>query len=269
MGAIHEVEHAAAHVLADAVSLDEAVPRLFRSICSALGWEIGVLWRADPRTHRLHCVELWRRPDERLDPFAEACRELTFAPGEGLPGRIWELPAPVWIPDVVQDLNFPRATAAEKAELHSAFGFPIIVRGEPFAVMEFFSYQTHDPDKEILGIVATIGAQIGQFAEREQLQDRIAFQNAILESQNEAALDGIVVVGPDARILYSNARFGEIWGIPQEVLDSGDDPEVFRHMMLKLADPDVFTELVGYLTESDEESRRDEIVLADGTVLDR
>ena len=34
MGAMHEVEHAAAHVLADAVSLDEAIPRILEGIQS-------------------------------------------------------------------------------------------------------------------------------------------------------------------------------------------------------------------------------------------
>jgi len=262
MGA-REVEHAATRVLADAQSLNEAMPRILEGICTALGWEVGALWTL--RGRRLRLAEIWRRPDERLDPFEEVCREVTFEPGRGLPGRVWQSHEPAWIRDVVRDLNFPRVGVAEKAGLHGAFGFPIARYG----VMEFFSYEPHEPDLEMLELVASIGAKIGQFAEREELQNQIAFQNAILESQSEAALDGIVVIGPDARILYSNERFAEIWGIPHEVIGSGDDPEVFRHMMLKLADPDVFTELVGYLTEGDEESRRDELVLNDGIVLDR
>jgi serine phosphatase RsbU (regulator of sigma subunit)/putative methionine-R-sulfoxide reductase with GAF domain len=259
------IEHAAARVLADAAALDEAVPRILEGICSALGWEVGVLWTVSD--DRLGFAQLWRHGDERLAPFEHACRSISFSRGEGLPGRVWASGEPAWIRDVVADLNFPRVSAARGAGLHGAFAFPIVMRGETFGVMEFFSYNVHDPDEDMLATVRSIGVQIGQFARREELQRRIAFQNAILESQNEAALDGILVVGPDARILYSNARFRDIWGIPADVV--GDDPEVFRRMMLKMADPDVFTELVGYLTANEEESRRDEIALADGTVLDR
>src|SRR5947208_5066720 len=107
-----EVEHAAALVLAAAGSLDEAAPRILEGICSALDWEIGVLWIVDQRMHRLRIADLWRRPDERLATFEEACRAVTFEPGEGLPGRIWQNGEPAWVPDVVRDLNFPRARAA-------------------------------------------------------------------------------------------------------------------------------------------------------------
>ena len=259
------VEHAAARALAGARTLDEAVPEILEGICVALGWDVGVLWTLDDRSSRLTCAELWRRPDDRLAAFEEICRQRTFERGEGLPGRIWESGNAAWISDVVADLNFPRKPVAERAGLHGAFGFPVSGLG----VMEFFSFEVHEPDDEMLEVAVTVGAQIGQFAERERLRDQIEVQNAILEAQSEAALDGIVVVGPDARILYSNARFAEIWGIPAEVLESGDDAEVYRHMMLKLTDPDVFLELVGYLSEADEESRRDELTLNDGVVLDR
>src|SRR5438093_11278621 len=149
-----EVEHAAALVLADARTLDDAVPRILEAICSALGWEVGVLWTV--RGGRLRCAELWRRPDEKLAAFEAACRDRVFAPGEGLPGRIWRSGEPVSVRDVVRDLNFPRAPAAQEAELHGAFGFPIVVRGETFGVMEFFTYARQDPDPAMPDMVATI-----------------------------------------------------------------------------------------------------------------
>lgn len=82
----------------------------------------------------------------------------------------------------------------------------------------------------------------------------------------ETALDGIVVVDPDARILYSNARFRELWSIPDDVID---DAEIFRRMTFKLSEPDDFAELLGYLAEHNGEARRDELELSDGRVLDR
>src|SRR5712692_547575 len=104
MGAVPSVEHAAAVVLADARTLEEAFPRILEGICSALGWEVGVLWTLS--ADRLRCAEVWRRDDERLTPFEQICRDLAFEKGEGLPGRIWQTGEPAWIPDVVSDLNF-------------------------------------------------------------------------------------------------------------------------------------------------------------------
>jgi len=41
-----------------------------------------------------------------------------------LPGRVWASLKPTWIPDVVHDSNFPRASFANRVGLHAAFGFP-------------------------------------------------------------------------------------------------------------------------------------------------
>jgi serine phosphatase RsbU (regulator of sigma subunit) len=265
MGAYaRDVEHAAALILADARGLQDAAPRILEAVCTGLGWDIGVLWIVDVRAQRLRIEHLWRRSDERLRPFEAACRDREFKVGEGLPGRIWAEGRPAAIRDVVHDLNFPRAPAAEHADLHGAFGFPVVVRGETFGVMEFFSREEHAIEPEMLDMLTAVGAQLGHVIERETLQQRIAVQNAILESQSEAALDGIVVIGPDARILYSNARFNQIWGI-----DATDDAEIFRQMMVKLDEPDSLLEIVAQLVENDDETRRDELVLTDGTVLDR
>jgi hypothetical protein len=54
-----------------------------------------------------------------------AKRQEAFAPGVGLPGRIWAGGCPVWVPDVARDANFPRAAVAAGEGLHGAVGFPI------------------------------------------------------------------------------------------------------------------------------------------------
>ena len=43
---------------------------------------------------------------------------------------MWASGKPAWIPDVLDDPNFPRAPVASHARLHGAFGFPILLGGE-------------------------------------------------------------------------------------------------------------------------------------------
>ena len=93
-------------------------------------------------------------------------------PRLGLPGGCG--PAqPAWIPDVVRDPNFPRATIAAREGLHGAFGFPILLRGEVLSVMEFFSREIRAPDEDLLSMLTSVGNQIGLFVDRRRAQEEL------------------------------------------------------------------------------------------------
>src|ERR1019366_7443118 len=49
---------------------------------------------------------------------------------------------------------------------------------------------------------------------------------AILRAQQEATLDGILVVDDRGSILSYNRRFLEMWGIPEEAARAADDNEL-------------------------------------------
>src|SRR3954468_14704584 len=64
-------------------------------------------------------------------------------------------------------------------------------------------------------------AQIVRRGGRFVSQTRTAM--AILRAQQEATLEGTLVVDNEGRILSYNRRFLEIWGIPEHVAARGDD----------------------------------------------
>ena len=53
------VQHEVTRVLAEAGSLDEAMPRLFQQVCEGLDWQVGLLWEADPAANALRLVNWW------------------------------------------------------------------------------------------------------------------------------------------------------------------------------------------------------------------
>ena len=103
--------------------------------------------------------------------FEAASRSTTFARGVGLPGRVWASRRPAFIPDVSADDNFPRAKVASQEGLRGALGFPILLGEQVLGVLEFFSREIARPDEELLEMLATVGSQIGQFAERKRAED--------------------------------------------------------------------------------------------------
>src|SRR6186997_357539 len=93
-------EHVTARALLSATTIDEAAPRILEAICKSLGWDHGALWTIDHAADVLRCAEVWNRPDASFPEFDVASRQSTFAPGRGLPGRVWTSRQPAWIPDV-------------------------------------------------------------------------------------------------------------------------------------------------------------------------
>src|SRR5580765_4158433 len=96
-------EHIAARVLLEASTFDEAAPRILEAICGAFGWEHGAFWALHADSGTLRCDDIWTAPSAQFPEFDAASRALTIARGMGLPGRVWELGEPVWIPDVTKD----------------------------------------------------------------------------------------------------------------------------------------------------------------------
>jgi serine phosphatase RsbU (regulator of sigma subunit) len=163
-------EHAVTCVLAESADLREATPKIIQAICASLGWDLGVLWQVDRQAGALRCLEVWREPGIGAAGFERLCRQITFAPGVGLPGRVWHSGEPVWIANVVEDTNFPRLKAARLAGLHAGFAFPVSNGKEFLGVLEFFSREIREPEEALLAMMDSISSQIGQFIERRQAE---------------------------------------------------------------------------------------------------
>lgn len=164
------VQHTVGQILAEAATIEEVAPRILSAMGECLGWDVGALWRVDGNAEALRCVELWHKASIEVSEFERVSRDFAFAPGVGLPGRVWSSLEPAYISDVVLDKNVPRGPIAQREGLHEAFGFPILLGGEVLGVIEFFSREIRQPDPELLKVLATIGSQIGQFIERKRAE---------------------------------------------------------------------------------------------------
>ncbi|QDU21319.1 hybrid sensor histidine kinase/response regulator [Urbifossiella limnaea] len=173
-------QYAATQALADSPQPAAAMPAILGAICDSLGWQLGAVWRVDESGNALRCADVWSVSPSPA--FADLSRQLTFARGAGLPGRVWASGRPVWVPDVVTDPNFPRAPAAARDGLHAAFGFPVEVDGAVIGIVEFFGREIEEPDDELLRMFAAIGSQIGQFLKRKQAEDELTRERLLLRN---------------------------------------------------------------------------------------
>jgi diguanylate cyclase (GGDEF)-like protein/PAS domain S-box-containing protein len=172
------MEHAITRVLAEAQTLTEAIPRIIQTVCETMGWHCGARWQIDKEAGVLRCRETWGIDTPEIEAFIQASRERAVAPlpvGQGLVRRTFAAASPVWIKDIAHDEAFNRRHLAEQADLHGAFGFPLVGGGEVLGVMEFFHRDARDPDEMLIQTTQAIGSQIGQYMVRMQAEEAVKF----------------------------------------------------------------------------------------------
>jgi PAS domain S-box-containing protein len=208
---LQRAEHAVARILSETERPVEAYEATLAAVGRTLGWERGAVWEADPRDGRLHCIRTWS-PGKTSDEFASMTQEITLAPGEGLPGRVFVEGEPAWISDVPVDANFPRAAAARLSGLHSAFGVPLTSPRGIVGVMEFFSGDIREPDERLLGTMRALGSQLGQFVARRHAEEAVRANESRLRAMLESALDAVVTMDHDGCVIGWNNAAETIFG---------------------------------------------------------
>ena len=215
-----------ARTLGAAHSIEEASRELLRIVCDVLEWSVGALWGLDIERSLLRCLATWRAP-ETSAAFEELTATMSFRKGRGLPGRVWATGAPVWIPDVSDDPNFPRSTAAAADGLHGGFGVPIRRGRDVLGVMEFFAPESRTPDDDMLAMMNAAGAQIGQFIERTEAERELRASRAGLARLAETLQQSLLpphlptIPGVEIAAHYEAARYGsDVGGDFYDVFES-------------------------------------------------
>lgn len=103
-------------------------------------------------------------------------------------------------------------------------------------------------------------------AEKEESRERTV---ALLESALDATQDGLLIVDTEGNIIQYNQAFIDIWELPEEVAESGDDERALAAAVEKVKDPESFREKVEYLYDHPEEESFDVIEFKDGSIIER
>lgn len=173
--------------------------------------------------------------------------------------------------NIAQDIAFYENRAAIENAFRRAVEF-----GEPYdlelkfrnARGESLHVRTMGRAEVINGRVVRVSGTIMDISDRKQAEEELKFRNVILSTQQEASIEGILVVDESGRILSFNRRFCELWNISSEVLETKSDEHALQAVLDNIIDPENFLQKVRYLYEHHQEISRDEISLRDGRTFD-
>jgi len=122
-----------------------------------------------------------------------------------------------------------------------------------------------DESGNVLGKIGTAT----NITELKQAEAALRRSNAVLQAQQEASIDGILIIDENRQIASYNQHFSHLWQIPPAILHQTDDRQLLECVLNQLENPAEFLAKVEYLYQYLDESSRDEIVLKDGRTFDR
>ncbi|HYY97396.1 MAG TPA: PAS domain S-box protein [Pyrinomonadaceae bacterium] len=159
--------------VASATDLSSALEVVLRRVCEETGWAFGQAWLPRQDGTALDRGPAWACERGEMEEFAAYSERLSFAPGSGLPGRVWSSRRPAWIQDVTRDANFPRSKVAGEIGLKAALGIPIVSGSEVTAVIEFFLREPRREDEQLVKSITTVAAQLDLVIERKRAEEAL------------------------------------------------------------------------------------------------
>jgi PAS domain S-box-containing protein len=209
------VEALLVRALAETGTPADAAERVLPLFGEAVGGRVAILWLADDEAGLLRWASDWCA-EPGAQAFASVSSRLTFAPGIGLPGRAWAAGELIWSPDVTADPEFPREAAARDSGLRGAIEVPLRGSGAVHGVLEVLGSELPEPDDPTQRLLQMLGDQVGQFLARLSIEQRLAVTEELSASIVSAALDCIITMGHDGRVVDFNPAATEVFGYRRE-----------------------------------------------------
>ncbi|PSB32177.1 EAL domain-containing protein [Stenomitos frigidus] len=208
--------------IAGTQEIDRVLSVALQHICQSLGWIFAEAWVPNTSQTQLECSAAWYSSAANLQTFRAASEQAVFAPGEGLPGRVWLYKQPEWIPDVTRspDHEFLRAQLAQAAQLQAALAVPVFADETFIATIVFFLPASRPEDEEAVRVVSRTAAQLGRMLQYQQAEAACEQSQRRLSTLINS-LPGIVFTGgndPAWTMLYLSDGCLSITGYSSEEL---------------------------------------------------
>ncbi|WP_052729196.1 PAS domain S-box protein [Chromobacterium vaccinii] len=171
--------------------------------------------------------------------------------------------------DFIHPDDLPAATAILATDPSSP---PVLQRVElrfrhktgHFQVLDAIANNRVD-DPALLGVI--VNAR--DITERKKIQADVEYKNSVLSTQQEASLDGILLVDDNGKIVSHNRRFIEVMQVPEALAAAGRDEPMLQFAMQQYAEPEAFLARVRHLYAHKEETSHEEIRMKDGRTIER
>ncbi len=226
---------ATTQAVVEAEDFNTALSSILRSCCEFISWDLAEAWVPNVDGTYLEyfpdqctgnaCCQNSDAQDWGLEEFRRQNLQITFAPGVGLPGKIWQSKQPEWIEDVVAPSEtFVRQQLAGAAGLKAGFGVPILVNDQVLAILVFYKKSVIPVRPQLMKLLNAVTAQVASLIKRKQVKEQLRaseerWQLALL-ANNDGIFDWNLKTGKS----FISKRWKEIIGyLDQEIVITAEE----------------------------------------------
>ncbi|EAW36973.1 diguanylate cyclase domain-containing protein [Lyngbya sp. PCC 8106] len=175
-------------------TLEEAISSILDVICQNICWDYGEGWLPNPDKGVLEYIPQFQSCSAAFERFQKQSRLITFASGEGLPGRIWQSHKPEWIEDcsTCSEPVYLRTQLVVDAGLKAVFGVPVVESEKLLAILVFYHTQAIPYQSRIVELIQAVATQLSSSLQQAQLKQKL--QRANQELELLANLDGLTQI---------------------------------------------------------------------------
>ena len=198
--------HQGAKIISDTQDFKTSIKLCIELICKSINWDAGHAYIIDDASkNKLVPLNVWyMKRSAKLQEFHDVTKKTSFPLGKGLPGRVWEQKSSIWIANIHEDDNFPRAKKVVNLPLKGAIGFPIILNGNVVAVMEFFQSHVMRHDEALLSSIKALSEQLSRSWERKLVLNELKESEQRSRLLLEAAGEGIYGLDSNGNTTFVN-----------------------------------------------------------------
>jgi PAS domain S-box-containing protein len=195
--------------ISEAQNLSTALQLALQKICEATGWDYGEAWIPSFERDYLRYGAVWHIEDSALASLSKHSQTMTFAPYEGLPGRVWKNQELEWLHDIPgqPESVFLRLNETNKTQVSTGIGIPVIDNQQVIAVLVFFIKDLNGDQIRHVNLVSAAALQIGSLIRRKSaegaLRSSLATNTALVKALPDwmfrISLDGSVINSKSAK----------------------------------------------------------------------
>ena len=191
--------HVAAVAANESSAIEDALRTTIDAVCDRVGWPVGHVYLRERRGEpEIVPTGIWCLDDPVCyRALCDLTEQTRLVVGTGIVGTVFATGQPIWIPDVTTSPLFVRGQVGGPLGVRAAFAIPVIDRGEPAAVLEFYSPDVIDRDDELLAVMTQVGTQLGIAFEREHIRSELTAFAERLEWSNRELQDFASVASHD------------------------------------------------------------------------
>lgn len=172
----------------EANDINAAMKSCLKEICIYTTWPVGHVYAASPSDPNILIpTDIWHMDNpQRFSVFHDITMNTIFEKGTGMVGRVMASGKLEWIENLQENPGFIRARTDLDIVVNVGFSFPIKVRNNVVAVMEFFSALEQQADQSLLQAIEHIGTQLGRLHERAEAEKTLLVAKEEAETANKA-----------------------------------------------------------------------------------